>query len=128
MTVSRRLAVSTLGTAPFRSPIQRVRTYSPDGKLGRIAQRAAAIRQQIDALNKQLEPLRDELTSLMIQRKLNVLNVNDVSIQLKHRNKWTYSPLTEQRSLRLSAIQKWEQEQGIATNSPTAHVAITTKK
>jgi TolA-binding protein len=127
MTVSRRLAVSTLGTAPFRSPIVRTRTYSPDGKLGRIAQRAAALRQQIDALNKQLEPLRDELTTLMIQRKLNVLQVNDVAIQLKHRNKWTYSPETEKRSLALTTIQRWEQEQGIATNSPTAHVAITTK-
>ena len=128
MTVSRRLAVSTLGTAPFRTPVQRVRTYSPDGKLGRLAQRAAAIRQQIDALNKQLEPLRDELTTLMIQRKLNVLQVNDVAIQLKHRNNWTYSPETEKRSLALITIQRWEQEQGIAKNSPTAHVAITTRK
>ena len=128
MTVSRRPAVSTLGPAPFRTPIQRVRTYAPEGKMGRVAQRAAAIRQQIEALNKQLEPLRDELTSLMLQRKLNVLNVGDVSIQLKHRNKWTYSPETEKRSLALTSLQRWEQDQGIAKNSPTACVAITTGK
>jgi len=124
MTVSRRLAVS----APFRTPIQRVRTYSPEGRMGRVAQRAAAIKRQIDALNTQLEPLRDELTSMMIQRKLNVMKVNDVAIQLKHRNKWAYSPETEKRSLALTTLQRWEQEQGIARNSPTAFVAITTGK
>jgi len=124
MTTSRRLAVSV----PSRTPIQRIRTYSPEGRMGRVAQRAAAIRQQIDALNAQLEPLRDELTSLMIQRKLNVMNVNDVSIQLKHRNNWTYSPETEQRKNALVLTQRWEQEQHIAKNSPTAFVAITTGK
>jgi hypothetical protein len=131
MTVSlRRLSVVQLPfTSTINKPTPRLkRTYSPVGRLGRVAQRAAALRLQIDELNKQLEPLREELLQAMVTRKLTTMQSGDVTITVRSRNKWQYSIETEREQLKLTQTQRWEQEKGVARNTPTPYVAITMEK
>jgi hypothetical protein len=115
----------TLITRPPARPARRKRTYTPTGAVGQHLARAAALQAQIQQLQAEYDTERAWLLSHMQQRDLATLALGETRCTLKSRNRWTYSRETQLEMERLSVTQKWEQSHGIATNTPSYYVALT---
>jgi len=102
----------------------RARVYTPTGSVGRKLQRAADLQARIALLDAELRSLRDEILEHMNAKGLDRMEVGDFRATRKTRHAWSYSPSTEREALALRQLQKWEQAQGIATDNPTIHVAL----
>ena len=102
------------------------RTYAPTGPMGKLLQRAADLQGRIQLLEAELKEHRTEILDHMQDKGLDRLEVGDFRATRKTRNSWEYTPETDREMLRLAQMQKWEQSQGLATNNPTIHVALTT--
>lgn len=104
----------------------RSRVYTPTGSVGRKLQRAADLQARIALLDAELRSLREEILHHMESKGLDRMEVGDFRATRKTRHAWTYSASTEREMLALRQLQKWEQAQGIATDNPTIHVALST--
>ncbi|MEB3209300.1 MAG: hypothetical protein VKK63_10345 [Synechococcus sp.] len=107
---------------------RRKRTYVSSGPVGKHLAAAAALQLQIQELTAQLNEHRAWLLAHMLDRSVTRLELGDqFQAVLKTRHNWTYSPETEREMHQLRVTQGWEQKQGIATDTPTTYVALTTK-
>ncbi len=108
-------------TAPA---VRTARTYSPKGDVGRHLVAARDLQQQIQELEAKLARHRVWLLTHMNRLNLDRLEEGDFLAVRKLRHAWDYSPETEREALALRALQKWEQAQGIATDSPTLYLSL----
>jgi hypothetical protein len=106
--------------------VHRERTYAPTGSMGKQILAAAALAAQIKQLTTELDKLRPGLTEALIKANLDVAICDDVVIRRKTRHNWTYSPATEREQLALRNTQKYEQAEGLATDTPKVYCEITT--
>lgn len=113
--------------APRTAP-RRKRTYAPTGDVGRHLARARDLQLQIQELTALYDTERDWLLQHMASQSLVSLELGPICALLKVRHRWTYSPETQREMQALSITQKWEQKQGIATDTPTVYVALSTKE
>lgn len=116
----------TLPALPTRPTPRRKRAYVQTGAVGKHLTRAAVLQAQIQALQAEYDTERTWLLAHMQQRDLATLSLGEVRCLLKARSSWTYSPETEREMQQLRVTQRWEQKQGIATNTPSFYVALTT--
>lgn len=108
-------------TAPRRS-----RAYVPTGKVGKLLNQAKALQLEIKRLEEELAPLRAQILTHMSSRGLTNLEIPGFSAVLKTRHHWTYSPSTQDAAQALRNTQQWEQRRGIAVDSPTVYIALST--
>lgn len=116
---------TTLPRAP-RPTIRRARAYVPTGEVGRHLAQAKDIQARIQELTAQLDAHREWLLTHMTRLDLDRIEAGDFTVLRKIRHRWTYSPETEREMLALRTTQKWEQAQGLATDTPTIYVSFTT--
>lgn len=102
------------------------RSYAPSGAVGRHLAAAQALQLEIDALTAKLSIHREWLFDHMERRNLDRLELNNFQAVRKSRANWAYTPSTEREMLALRTTQKWEQQQGCATNNPTRYIALST--
>lgn len=114
--------------SPTTTPVRRQRTYVPTGEVGRRLNAAGDLIHRIQELEAELSAHRDWLLKHLQARNLDNITQGDITVTRKVRHKWTYSSQTEREALALRTTQKWEQLQGIAVDSPTVYIAITTPK
>jgi hypothetical protein len=107
---------------------RRGRAYATTGDIGRRLAKAQALQLQIQALTNELDTHRAWLLTHMQRHNLDHLELGDFTVTRKLRHNWSYSPETEREALALRTTQKWEQSQGLATDTPTAYVAFNTKQ
>ena len=105
---------------------RRKRAYTPSGDVGQHLARARALQLQIQELQAQYDTERAWLLEHMQAQHLTNVALGDISCVLKTRARWTYSPDTERDMQALQVTQKWEQSRGIASNTPSFYVALTT--
>ena len=111
-----------------RTAPRRKRSYVPTGDVGKHLTRARELQLQIQELQAQYDNERDWLLEHMHTQGLVSLELGPVSALLKIRHRWTYSPETQRDMQALSVTQKWEQSQGIAADTPTFYVAVSSKE
>ena len=104
--------------------VRKRRTYVPTGSIGKKLQRAQELTLQIACLKEELDPLRDEILKHLITKDLAFIESGDFTAIRKERAKWEYSAKTEREMMKLRNDQKWEQQQGIATNDPTVYLQL----
>lgn len=104
------------------------KSYAVTGTIGKVAQKAWTIKQQISALEEQLSPLKDRLAKHFVRVKITRIDSGVAQVQWKKRNNWTYSASLQNEMLRIQQLQLAEQMDGTAVNNPTHSVAITTAK
>lgn len=114
-------------TRTFMQKTPRTRTYSPDGAIGRRLSRAHELQLQAQRLTAELTEHRQWLVERMRRLDLDRIEHGDLVVTRKQRHSWTYSPELEAELDRLKRLQRREQEEGIATDSPTVYVALSTK-
>lgn len=107
-------------------PDKRIREYSPNGPLGRQLRAAQAIQLEIQELEAKLRNYREHFLIHMERNKLNRLQLGNFIVTRKTRHNWTYTPETEREMLRVRQSQKWEQSEGLAQDSPTVYLAMST--
>lgn len=115
----------TLTLTPRTAP-RRKRAYSPSGDVGQHLTRARELQLRIQELTAQYDTERAWLQDHMQRQGLDAVALGEVRCCLKQRAKWTYSPETERDIQQLQLTQKWEQREGIASNTPTFYVALST--
>jgi hypothetical protein len=103
-----------------------VRAYKTTGHIGRKIQHAADIQARIQLLDAELKELRTEFLAHMEATGLDRMEVGDFRITRKVRHCWNYTPETAREILKLQQTQRWEQSQGLASDNPTAYIALTT--
>ena len=103
------------------------RTYSESGVIGRKLRRAEQLTTEIARLKEELDPIRDEILKHLIDKDLAFIESGNFSAIRKQRPKWEYSAKTEREMMKLRNDQKWEQQQGIAINSPTTYLQLSSK-
>lgn len=106
---------------------KRTRTYSPDGAIGRRLSAAHQLQMQAQRLASELTGHRQWLAERMQRLNLDRIEHGDLVVSRKVRHNWTYSPELEAEMKRIKQLQRREQEEGIATDSPTVYVALSTK-
>lgn len=111
-----------------RSAPRRKRTYAPTGDVGRHLARARDLQLQIQELTALYDTEREWLLQHMASQSLVSLELGSVCALLKVRHRWTYSPEVQRDMQALSVSQKWEQSQGIAADTPTFYVALSSKE
>lgn len=111
-----------------RTAPRRKRTYVPSGDVGKHLARARELQLQIQELQAQYDTERDWLLEHMHAQGLVSLELGPINALLKIRHRWTYSPETQRDMQALSVTQKWEQSQGIAADTPTFYVALSSKE
>ena len=121
------LVPKTSPTLPSLPRVRRDRAYVPNGAVGRHLTAAQSLQLQIQRLEAELATHRTWLLSHMQRHDLDLLELGAFRAQRKSRHNWTYSPETERDALQLRTTQKWEQSQGLATDTPTVYIALTTK-
>jgi hypothetical protein len=121
------LVPKTSPTLPSLPRVRRDRAYVPNGAVGRHLAEAQSLQLQIQRLEAELATHRTWLLSHMQRHDLDLLELGAFRAQRKSRHNWTYSPETERDALQLRTTQKWEQSQGLATDTPTVYIALTTK-
>ena len=62
----------------------------------------------------------------MIQLNLDRIEHGDLVVTRKVRHRWAYPPETEAAMLALRKIQDREQAEGLATDTPTVYVSLST--
>ena len=103
---------------------KRERHYAPSGRIGRVLNRVAKLKAQIDKLQAELDSEREFLLEFMLSQKLDTIYGQDFRVQLKTRHNWTYSPETERELLKIRGMKSLDIAQGRATDAPTVHVAL----
>ena len=111
-------------TLSRRTAPRRKRAYAPAGDVGKHLATARELQLRIQELTAQYDTERAWLLEHMQRQGLSSVELGAVRCVLKERSRWTYSPETERDMQALSVTQKWEQRQGIATNTPTQYTAI----
>lgn len=106
--------------------IIRARTYALTGPIGKKLQHAHLLQNQIQLLEQELKELRLEMLAHMESSGLDRIGSGDVRLTRKIRHDWTYSETVEREMLHLKQIQKLEQTQGIAKDTPTVYAALST--
>lgn len=115
--------------APTTKPrVRRDRAYASTGDIGRRLAKAQALQLQIQQLTTELDSHRTWLLTHMQRHNLDHLELGDFTVTRKLRHNWSYSPETEREALALRTTQKWEQSQGLATDTPTVYIALSTKQ
>ena len=109
----------TTSTAP-----RRTRSYVSTGRIGRTLTKAAQIQTEIQRLKADLDDLRQPILQHMLRHKLDVIDIGSVEIIRKQRHNWTYSPETQREMNALVMLQRFEQEQKVATDTPKDFIAI----
>jgi hypothetical protein len=122
------LVPKTSPTLPSLPRVRRDRAYVPNGAVGRHLTAAQSLQLQIQRLEAELATHRTWLLSHMQRHDLDLLELGAFRAQRKSRHNWTYSPETERDALQLRTTQKWEQSQGLATDTPTVYIALTTQE
>ena len=107
--------------------IRKRRTYAVTGVVGKKLQRAQELTLQIAKLKEELDPLRDDILQHLIDRDLAFIESGSFTAIRKVRHKWEYSASTEREMLALRNLQKWEQQQGTATDTPTTYLQLSSK-
>lgn len=107
-----------------QTKIRARRTYSVQGTIGRKLQRAQDLTNQIAALKRELDPIREDILAHLIAKDLDTIQSGDFRALRKTRHKWTYSAKTEREMTKLRNDQQWEQQQAIATDNPTTYLQL----
>jgi hypothetical protein len=102
------------------------RTYSPTGTIGRRLSKAYATQLESQRLTAELTGHRQWICTRMVQLNLDRIEHGDLVVTRKVRHRWTYTPETEAAMLALRKIQDREQAEGLATDSPTVYVSLST--
>jgi len=110
-----------------RPPVRRNRSYVPTGDIGRRLAAAQDLQRRIQELEAELSEHRAFFLEHMVSKDLQLVTLGHFQVQRKTRHNWTYSPECEREALALRSRQKWEQAQGVATDSPRDYVAFTTQ-
>jgi hypothetical protein len=111
----------------MRTTTQRTtRTYSPSGTIGRRLTAAHELQLQSQRITAELTAHRSWLCDRMQRLDLDRIEQGDLVVTRKLRHRWTYTPETEAAMEALRKIQLREQAEGLATDSPTVYVALTT--
>ena len=112
-----------------RSKTRKVRAYATNGKVGKMLDRARDLQNQIAALKDQLDPIREQLLAHCNDKNLdNLTTEGGFQCLRKVRHNWDYSAETEREMLKVRNSQKWEQQQGIASDRPTFYIQLGDKK
>ena len=104
------------------------RAYCPSGEVGQHIAKAHDLQQQIQSLEAEYKLHRDWLLTHMRRQQLTLVELGPIKAHLKVRHKWTYSAETQRDMAALQITQKWEASHGVAEDSPTYYVALTTKE
>lgn len=110
-----------------QTTIRKRRTYSVTGVIGRKLRRAEELTTEIARLKEELEPLREDILQHLVDRDLAFIEAGSFSAIRKLRHKWEYTASTEREMLALRNLQKWEQQQGTATDTPTTYLQLSSK-
>ena len=128
------MTTSHLQLVPTRGPMlptipkrKRARSYVTTGDVGRRLAIAQNLQLQIQKLEAELGHHRVWLLSHMQRHDLDKLELGQFTAQRKTRHNWSYTPETERDALALRQAQKWEQSEGLATDSPTVYLTLSTK-
>ena len=111
---------------PTPMQVRNTRTYSPTGTIGRRLSKAYATQLESQRLTSELTAHRQWLCSRMIQQNLDRIEHGDLVVTRKVRHRWAYTPETEAAMLALRKIQDREQAEGLATDTPTVYVSLST--
>ena len=103
------------------------RTYTVTGQLGRKLRRAEQLTNEIAKLKEELDPIRDYILQYLISRDLSVAEAGDFQAIRKQRHKWEYTQATEFEMAKVRNLQKWEQQQGTAVDTPTTYLQLSSK-
>lgn len=107
--------------------ITRSRTYVAHGYIGKRLSRAHELQLEAQRIAAELTEHRQWLCERMQRLELDRIEHGDLVVTRKQRHKWGYSPELEADMKRVTQLQRREQEEGIASDSPTIYVALTTK-
>lgn len=107
--------------------ITRSRTYASHGFIGKRLAKAHALQLEAQRIAAELTEHRQWLTERMQRLNLDRIEHEDLVITRKLRHKWSYSTELEDEMRRVTQLQKREQAEGVATDSPTVYVALTTR-
>ena len=110
-----------------QTTIRKRRTYSVTGVIGRKLRRAEELTIEIARLKEELEPLREDILQHLVDRDLAFIEAGSFTAIRKTRHKWEYTASTEREMLALRNLQKWEQQQGTATDTPTTYLQLSSK-
>ena len=119
--------VPSPGRTTIKPKIRKDRAYAPSGEVGRRLAQAQALQLQIQSLTAKLDDHRFWLLTHLVRTNLDKVELGNFSVTRKTRHNWSYTPETEREMLALRTTQKWEQSQGLASDSPTTYVALSTK-
>ena len=111
---------------PTPVQVRNTRSYSPTGTIGRRLSKAYATQLESQRLTAELTAHRQWLCSRMIQLNLDRIEHGDLVVTRKVRHRWAYTPETEAAMLALRKIQDREQAEGLATDTPTVYVSLST--
>lgn len=117
---------STYPPTPVQLKTRNTRSYSPTGTIGRRLSKAYATQLESQRLTAELTAHRQWLCSRMIQLNLDRIEHGDLVVTRKVRHRWAYTPETEAAMLALRKIQDREQAEGLATDTPTVYVSLST--
>ena len=111
---------------PTPVQVRNTRSYSPTGTIGRRLSKAYATQLESQRLTAELTAHRQWLCARMIQLNLDRIEHGDLVVTRKVRHRWAYTPETEAAMLALRKIQDREQAEGLATDTPTVYVSLST--
>lgn len=107
--------------------IRKRRDYAVTGQVGQHLSRAQALQAEIARLTADLSIEREWLLDHMVSKNLDNMVVGEFQAIRKVRHKWEYSESTEREMLALRNLQKWEQQQGTAIDTPTTYLQLCSK-
>ena len=110
----------------MRNSTTKIRSYSPTGTIGRRLTTAHELQLEAQRLTAKLTAHRQWLCERMQRLDLDRIEQGDLVVTRKVRHKWTYTPETEAAMDALRKTQLREQAEGLATDSPTVYVALST--
>ena len=110
----------------MRNSTAKVRSYSPAGSIGRRLADVHELQLEAQRLTAKLTAHRQWLCERMQRLDLDRIEQGDLVVTRKLRHRWTYTPETEAAMEALRKTQLREQAEGLATDSPTVYVALTT--
>ena len=106
---------------------KRTRTYSLEGAIGRRLSVAHKLQLEAQRLTAELTGHRQWLAERMQRFNLDRIEHGDLVVTRRVRHNWEYSPELKEEMKRIKKLQEREQKEGIATDSPTIYVALSTK-
>lgn len=111
-------------TQATRTRPRRLREYTPTGKIGTLLSRAGVLQHQIKQLQAELDAMRPVLLDHLNKINLDRIEFGDIAVLRKVRHDWTYTPATAREQLALRQLQHFEQQQGLAIDSPKTYISI----